>query len=189
MEEFFAYVQQFGSLDEQQVRLLAQEALRVTLRKGEYFFAPGTTDQGVGFVLAGVLRVCSCSDQGDEITRYFLEERHLILDGRHPAAAAPASHFVQAITDCQLVVFTAQQWRGFAQLIPGWETIVLNLKEQAMREKLKRVLPLVAQDAAARYTHFLTTYPYLANRVPLAYIASYLGMTQSSLSRIRKNIR
>lgn len=87
------------------------------------------------------------------------------------------------------MVFTAQQWQAFAQLIPGWESIVHKIIGQALREKMERVLPMVVQDAAARYRLFLTKYPHLANRVPLAYLASYLGITQSSLSRIRRNIR
>ena len=55
--------------------------------------------------------------------------------------------------------------------------------------KLERISPLVSQNDATRYQDFLQKFPQLANRVPLGHLASYLGMTQSSLSRIRKNIR
>jgi CRP-like cAMP-binding protein len=185
MNEFFAYLAQFGRLNQQQQDLIAQQATRVTLRKGDFFVA-----QQVGFVESGVLRVCSYTEQGDEFTRYFIEERHPVLDVRPPeSASTPSPCLAQAATECQLVVFTGQQWQAFAQLIPGWEAIGHKILMQAMRMKMERVLPMVTQDAAARYRSFLTTYPQLANRVPLGYLASYLGMTQSSLSRIRKNIR
>lgn len=185
MNEFFAYVSQFGRLTQQQQEVIAHKAAHVTLRKGDYLVA-----QQVGFVEAGVLRVCSPTEAGDDITRYFIEEGHPILDIRKPESESPAAPcMVQAVTECQLVVFTAQQWQEFARLIPGWENIVHKILAQAMRVKMERVLPMVAQDAAARYTSFLLKYPHLANRVPLAYLASYLGMTPSSLSRIRKTIR
>lgn len=185
MNEFFAYVSQFGRLTQHQQDAIAQQATRITLRKGDFF-----VEQQVGFVEAGVLRVCSYTEQGDELTQYFIEERQPILDIRKPECAnTPSTCLVQAITDCQLVVFTMQQWHAFAQDIPGWETLVQKIIAQTTWEKLVRVQPLVAQNAATRYQSFLTTYPQLANRVPLSYLASYLGMTQSSLSRIRKNIR
>lgn len=190
MNEFLAYVAQFGRLTTPQQDLVAQRATRVTLRKGDYFVETGAVAQRVGFVEAGVLRVYSSTEEGEESTRYFIEEGHPILDVREPGADNPASLcLVQAVTDCRLLVFTAQQWQTFFQLIPGWDTIVHKLTAQAMREKMERVLPMVGQNAAARYTSFLLKYPQLANRVPLAYLASYLGMTQSSLSRVRKHIR
>ena len=185
MNEFFAYLAQFGHLTPPQQDLIAQHATRLTLRKGDYLVA-----QQVGFVEAGVLRICSTTEQGEELTQYFIEERQSILDIHRPeCATTPSPCLVQAITDCQLVVFTLQQWHAFAQDIPGWEVLVQKLIAQAMCEKLVRVQPLVTQDAATRYQSFLTTYPQLANRVPLSYLASYLGMTQSSLSRIRKQVR
>ncbi|WP_223654155.1 Crp/Fnr family transcriptional regulator [Hymenobacter psoromatis] len=184
MKEFFAYLLQFGRLTQPQQDLIAHQASRVTLRKGDYFVA-----QQVGFVEAGVLRVGSYTEQGEELTSYFIEEQHPLLDIRPPeAAGTPSPCLAQALTHCQLVVFSAQQWQAFAQLIPGWEVITQKILAQALRVKMERVLPLVVQDAAARYRSFLITYPHLANRVPLAYVAAYLGMTQSSLSRIRKNI-
>jgi hypothetical protein len=55
-------------------------------------------------------------------------------------------------------------------------------------QKVARRCPLVTEDATERYLKFLEIYPNVVNRVPLSYVASYLGITQSSLSRIRKNI-
>jgi len=56
-------------------------------------------------------------------------------------------------------------------------------------DAMDRRSPLVSEDATTRYLSFLEKYPMLINRIPLSYIASYLGITQQSLSRIRKNIR
>jgi hypothetical protein len=60
---------------------------------------------------------------------------------------------------------------------------------RALVRKVERINPLVSEDATTHYLEFLENYPGLANRIPLSYIASYLGITQQSLSRIRKNLR
>ena len=191
MNDFLAYVSQFGPLTQPQQDAIAHQASRVTLRKGDYFIAPGTGAQRrVGFVEAGVLRIFSATEAGEDITRYFVEERHPLLDVPDAEGEEGISCCsMQAVTECQLVVFTAQQWQAFAQFIPGWEGIAHQISVHALREKMVRIVPLVTQDAAARYRTFLAQYPQLANRVPLAYLASYLGMTPSSLSRVRKQIR
>ncbi|MCC3157135.1 hypothetical protein LJ737_07785 [Hymenobacter sp. 15J16-1T3B] len=79
MNEFLAYVAQFGSLSPQQQSLLAHRATSVELRKGENFLEAGVVARRVGFVLNGILRVCYCTDQGEEITHYFLDEHRLLL--------------------------------------------------------------------------------------------------------------
>jgi len=73
--------------------------------------------------------------------------------------------------------------------IIGWEAIVHKIISKALIQKVERRSPLVTEDATERYLKFLEIYPNVVNRVPLSYVASYLGITQSSLSRIRKNIQ
>jgi len=60
---------------------------------------------------------------------------------------------------------------------------------KGMTDKVNRISPMMADDAKERYLRFFTNFPKLANRIPLSYLASYLGITQSSLSRIRRSIR
>ena len=92
------------------------------------------------------------------------------------------------MTCCKLIVFSNCDWKEILLEIPVLEQVVQEINRQALLVKLKRVSPLIAQDATTRYLEFLQKYPTLVNRIPLSYIASYLGITQQSLSRIRKNI-
>jgi CRP-like cAMP-binding protein len=86
------------------------------------------------------------------------------------------------------VVFSKKDWRDLLDTIVGWDAIVHKIISKALRQKVERRSPLVSEDATTRYLMFLKIYPNVVNRIPLSYIASYLGITQSSLSRIRKNI-
>lgn len=95
----------------------------------------------------------------------------------------------QAATDCKLFVFSVQDWNEISDTVIGWNEIIQKIAAKNHKDKLDRRSSMVAQDATTRYMEFFTQFPSLVNQIPLSYIASYLGITQSSLSRIRKNIR
>jgi CRP-like cAMP-binding protein len=72
--------------------------------------------------------------------------------------------------------------------IAAWDEIMSKIISKALVEKLSRISMMMAEDATQRYLNFFNRFPKLANRIPLAHLASYLGITQSSLSRIRRTI-
>jgi|SRR5690606_5047053 len=189
MDEFIEYFLQFGHLNKQQVDLIKSKATEIELRKDDYYWEAGKTVRQIGFLTDGVIRVFYYNNKGEEITRYFLDENHLILSGNSIDEIYTPSEYLSAVTDCKLVIFSKSDWREIAETIIGWETILQKILAKYHREKIARRSELVSQDATTRYLDFIEKFPMLVNRVPLSYIASYLGITQSSLSRIRKNIR
>jgi len=189
MKELFDYILRFGSLNPQQVALITEKAEELTLRKNEYFSEAGKISNRVGFVLEGVVRVCYYNNKGEEITKYFIEENNLVVDLESFDNRIPSSSYVEALTDCKLIFFSRENWKDLLDTIVGFDAIVRKIISKALLQKVERISPLLSEDGTARYLRFLEIYPTLVNRVPLSYIASYLGVTQSSLSRIRKNIR
>lgn len=188
MRELINYISQFGSLDTQAVELVTSKMIEFSLRKGELFSAAGKIPKQVGFITEGVIRGYYYNSRGDEITRCFISENNIVVDYVNFEANNPSSEYLQACTDCRLMVFSKQDWDGFSQSIPGWDNIKNKMVQICMYQKSRKG-PVVSQDAATRYVEFLENYPLLINRIPLAYIASYLGITQQSLSRIRRSIR
>jgi len=189
MDDLFAYLLQFGSLNQQQLDLIASKASPLALRKDDYFLEAGHVARRVGFLREGVLRICYYNNQGQEITRNFIDELHLTTNLRGLEDGLASPEYVQAVTDCRLLVFTKADWDELAATIEGWRDLVHQLTARHLHEKLARISPMLTQDATTRYQEFLANYPRLANRIPLSYLASFLGMTQSSLSRIRRTIR
>ncbi|MDR6525570.1 CRP-like cAMP-binding protein [Chryseobacterium rhizosphaerae] len=185
MEEFIEYVLLFGNLNQQQIDLITSKAKEIELNKDEYFAEAGKVLRQVGFITDGIFRICYYNNKGEEITKIFIEEKHLLFNLKN----VPSTEYIQAATHCKLLVFSNSDWKEISDTIMDWENIVQKITNKSLAQKLERVSPLVSQDATTRYLEFMEKYPTLVNRIPLSYIASYLGITQQSLSRIRKNIR
>lgn len=189
MKEFINHVLQFGNLNKQQIDLITSKATELTLCKDDYYWEAGKTVKQIGFITDGVLRVYYYNNKGEEITRYFIDENHLILWSNTKSEVYTPSEYISAITDCKMIVFSKLDWKEISETISGWDNILQKIVAKYHSEKISRRSELVSQDGTTRYLDFIEKFPTLVNRVPLNFIASYLGITPSSLSRIRKNIR
>lgn len=189
MNELIEYILQFGKLNKQEIDLITSKATELQLRKSEYFSEAGKFPKQVGFVVKGVLRIYCYDNKGGEITKYFIDENRLVVDYENFRANLVSSDYLQAVTDCKLIVFSKRDWEELYNTIIDWDKIVSKAVQKAFQIHLERRTALVSEDAVTRYLSFLEKFPTLANRVPQAYIASYLGVTRFSLSRIRKSIR
>ncbi|QKZ13574.1 Crp/Fnr family transcriptional regulator [Spirosoma sp. KUDC1026] len=188
MEELIAYLLEFGHLDGQQRELIQTKARHRHIAKGAYFAEAGKISTQIGYVTDGVFRVCYYDKVGDSFTRYFVYENRFVVDVNSFRDDKPSTEYIEAITDCQLLVFSKEDFTQLAALIPGWQDIFVKITSYVLENKLKFTSNMLVQDAQKRYLNFLDHYPGLANRVPLTMLASYLGITPSSLSRIRKKI-
>lgn len=188
MKELIEYILQFGNLNKQQINLITSKATELELRKNEYFSEAGKIPKQVGFVVKGIIRICSYGNEGEEITKYFIDENRLVVDYENFDANLVSSDYLQAVTDCKLIVFSKRDWEELYNTIIGWDKIVSKAVQKAFQIHLERRTALVSEDAVTRYLSFIEKFPTLVNRVPQAHIASYLGITRFSLSRIRKNI-
>lgn len=188
MEELIGYILQFGNLNKQQIELVISKGQILQLKKEDYFSEAGKIPKEVGFIVEGVVRGCYYNNTGEEITRCFISENSLVCDYVNFEANTSSSEYLQAITDCCLIVFSKKNWEELSHTIVGWDNIKNKMVQLCMYQKSRKG-PVISQDATTRYLEFLENYPLFPNRVPLSYIASYLGVTQQSLSRIRKNIR
>lgn len=188
MKELIEYILQFGNLNKQQLDLVISKASTLDLQKDEYFSEAGRIPEQVGFVVGGVIRGCYYNNKGDEITRCFISENSLVADYLNFEATTHSSEYLQACTNCHLITFSKRNWDELSQIIVGWNNIQSKMVQLCMYQKSRKG-PVISQDATTRYLEFMESFPTLVNRIPLAYIASYLGITQQSLSRIRKSIR
>ncbi len=188
MKALTDFILKFGNLNKQQTDYIASKATRLTLPKDDYFSEVGKIPRQVAFVLEGIFRLYYYNDKGDEITNYFIDGNQFVADYANFEANLPSTDNLQAVTDCELLIFSKKDWEDISNTIVDWDKIADKMYRKCLLETIEKRSPLVAEDATTRYLLFLEKFPSLANRIPLSYIASYLGITQQSFSRIRKNI-
>ena len=87
-----------------------------------------------------------------------------------------------------MLCITRSAFDELGKHIAGWDALFLRLLAHGMTEKVNRISPMLSESAEERYLNFMERFPELHNRIPLNYLASYIGVTKSSLSRIRRNL-
>ena len=188
MDLLINYLLQFGQLNQQQIDLIKSKAEIKSLKKDEYFHEAGRVPHEIIFIILGIFRVVYHNNKGDEITKYFLDENNFLADILSYNQHIPSTEYVQAVTDCEYIAFSRKAMEELSMTIIGWDAIIAKITAKGLADKVNRISPMMADNAKDRYLNFLTNFPNLANRIPLSYLASYIGITQSSLSRIRKSI-
>jgi CRP-like cAMP-binding protein len=188
MEELFGYIKKFGILNENEQKLIAGGIQEMTIQKGEIFVEAGKISQKIAFVKEGVFRSLYYNKQGDDFTRYFIYEGRFIGDFQGFADQIPSNEYIEAITDGMLLTIDLDFFKIIEREVLVWPVLIAKVHAFVAENKLKVASTMLNLDAKSRYLHFLSHYPGLANRVPQSMLASYLGITPSSFSRIRKNI-
>lgn len=188
MEILINYLLKFGHLNQQQIELIKSKAVEKEIMKGTYYQEAGKVPREIIFLTEGIFRICYYNNKGEEITKYFIDENNFAVDINSYNQSIPSSEYTQAITDCKYIVIQKEAMSELSLTIVGWDEIVNKITTKAFAEKVTKISTMMAEDATQRYLSFFNRFPTLANRIPLSYLASYLGITQSSLSRIRKNI-
>ncbi|MDP4258151.1 MAG: Crp/Fnr family transcriptional regulator [Bacteroidota bacterium] len=194
MQELVIYLQQFNGLSPTDLEQIRSKAVPLTLGKGDYLprrnpeanaDAPG--DELV-FVCTGVLRAVHVDSQGVEVTEYFIDEGHFVpgTDGSSRRHASPALQ--QALMKTELLVLSTIAVRELSASIPAWDLLLSRIKTRMDEYRIAGMRPAQAGDATACYKEFLEKFPQIAARIPLSYLASYLGITQQSFSRIRQKL-
>ncbi len=157
------------------------------LKKNEFFVHEGEIAQYIAFTQNGYLRVYYNHD-GDEITRDISPLHSFVTALPSFISQTPSFEIIQAITDCELLVIHRDKLEKLYNSYINWQKVGRRVMEEMFVDTQYRIYAFITQTAEIRYKKMMEQFPDIFLYVPLQYIASYLGITSQSLSRLRKSI-
>jgi len=156
--------------------------------EGRFLSREGKTCMHLYYICSGILRIVSTSDKGTDRTHYFYKENQIctILKSFDEGTAADAG--IQAACDAELLVISRPRLDELFATLPWLKDVLDRVFQRQLLEKVETRNAYLGVDAETQYRLFVERQPDIALRVPMKDIASYLGITPQSLSRIRRNI-
>jgi CRP-like cAMP-binding protein len=157
------------------------------LRKKQYLLQEGDVCKMMAFVEKGILREYLVDDGAEHIIQFALEG-WTISDLFSFLTGEPATYNIDALEDSEVMIITKTAHEELLQTQPKYETYIRLLITNAYIALQKRLTSILSAPVADRYTAFTQMYPDIVQRVPQHMIASYMGLTPETLSRVRKKL-
>lgn len=173
---------------EEQRKLLKRRKI-IYLKKDEYFLLAGKIPDCLGYNISGLLRLFYIDDSGNEINKHFVTEKTLAVAYNAFIRREESNIYIQALENTKLLIIDYKTYNDLLNSHICWQKAARKLAEMLFILGQKRESDFLLIDAQERYLQFLEDYPNLVNRISQYHIASYLGITPESLSRIRTNLK
>ena len=158
------------------------------LRKRQYFLQEGDVCKYQAFVEKGILRSYTIDEKGSEHILQFATEGWWMADLSSYVTGESSLFNIQAIEASELLLISKPSWDELMLSIPKFEHYFRILIQNHLVATQKRLMQSLSETAEEKYIKFSKTYPDCLQRVPQHMIASYLGVSRETLSRLRKNI-
>lgn len=184
-EKFIELINQYSALSEQEITHIKNNVPIQSYTKNEVIFREGQISQTIYFVLEGCVRLFYNAD-GNEKTAFFYTEGKFICAGESYNFGVPAVENYQAIEDTTLMLFHKQTIDKLLALFPNFELIARFATEDELITCQKMIASFITKSPEERYLELLETNKDLFQRVHQQYIASFLGVSPETLSRIKK---
>jgi CRP-like cAMP-binding protein len=159
-----------------------------SVRKRQFLMQAGEVCGQFAFVNSGCLRLYSTDPRGEEHVLQFAIRDWWIGDMQSYLTGEPAAYSIDALHDSEILLIDKSSREKLLETAPKAERFFRLLLESHFLATNKRIDALLRSSAEERYLAFLKTYPALVEEIPLHQVASYLGITPQSLSRIRKDL-
>lgn len=188
MNKLFIFFAQFHLLSNEAEKALQEICSVIFLKKNEELQAIGHTCRTIYFVEKGIARIYYYKD-GTDITESFSFENSIIARVESLFTEKPSRKAIQIVEDADIIAINATKLFKLYDTHPQIERLFRKIFEKGYVETVNRIENLQFHTAEERYLALIQESPNALRRIPLKYIASYLGITQVTLSRIRATVK
>ncbi|SFP93948.1 Crp/Fnr family transcriptional regulator [Hymenobacter arizonensis] len=184
-EKLIQFLQSTGRIAPQQAREIAGSFASLRVGKNDFFLRAGKISDEYFFLDTGFMRAFAHNPAGDEVTTAFYGGGQVVFEVSSFFNRIPSQENMQALTDCTGWFITFQELNGLFHSREEFREFGRSLLVKGYAGLKSRMLAMITESATERYERLLKENPEVVQHAPLKSIASYLGITDSSLSRIR----
>ncbi|MCV9389057.1 Crp/Fnr family transcriptional regulator [Reichenbachiella ulvae] len=186
MRNFEGIIQEyFGQMSREELAIIRSYFKDEELKRNDFFTKSQQYCHRLSLVKSGILRVFTLSE-GKEVTQWISTENYLMTEIAGFFFDQPNRWSIQALTDTSLLTITKTDYQKLCEEFPKWHEIEKRFLAKCFMMLENRVFTHLSMSAEKRYELYYEQNKALFNQVPLQYIASVLGMSAETFSRIRK---
>ncbi len=152
--------------------------------KGDHILKFGETCRHIYFVNKGYVRIYYFKD-GKDITEWFADEKQFFFSIKSYFEQSPSKLIIEALEDCEIILLSKEGQDRLRKSNLEISNLIIAFYSGSLIHSQKRMESMQFENASNRYRHLLSQQPNILKKVPLQHIASFLGITQETLSRIR----
>ncbi len=186
MTPFANAIKEFGFLNEKTLAFLDEHVEVRQLKKGSFFVQTNQQCKEIAFVNRGMLRSYYITESGEDFTYCVSFEGEFMTAYSSYISGKPSIEHIQALVDTELYVIQKSLLEEESKKNHAVTHVMRHFAEQYILELEHRLLSHQKENATSRYEYILENHPKYLSEIPLQHLASYLGITQRHLSRIRK---
>jgi len=184
-ETLASYLKEKAGLTKEELDHVQNVTINKRLRKRQYLLQEGEVCHFNCFVAKGCLRNYRVSEDGNEHILRFAVENWWISDQESYNNGTPTKNNIDALENSEVLLIEKQDFTNLLNNIPRFKDFIYALKANSFDASQNRIMSNISDTAEEKYFNFIKNYPDIFNRVPLHMIASYLGVSRETLSRIR----
>lgn len=186
-EALMRFISKFKSFDQNEINAIIENTQVESFKQGITILKEGEVCTKCYFVLSGCVRQYQLVNGEEKTTAFFLEGQAAVLYSSY-LEGRPSEYYLSCVEDCILTIGTREQEQKLHKQYPKLEYLIYTLMPQDYSKVQDRLASMINNSPEERYLLLIKTQPGLLGRVPLYQIASYIGVTPESFSRIRKRI-
>jgi len=185
MDTFVTYLSSRATFSPKEMQQILAASTLLRLHRKDLLLRQGEVCRGYAFVNKGCFRLYRIGGDGAEHILRFAIENWWMSDMESVDLRQPSKCTIEALEDSEVLFWTKEDMGALTQKIPALGVVCDQLKLRNQHVNEQRIFAALSYTAEEKYHEFITTYPDLFNRVPLHMVASYLGITRKTISRIR----
>jgi CRP-like cAMP-binding protein len=185
---FTSFLSEHISIDPVIMARLEERCKVISVEKGGYLLEPGQSCRHTFFVQSGLLRQFTIDEKGKEHILQFAPERWFVSDREAVFGKGKSVSYIQALEPSTAMQLDEEFIATLSAQTEEFAMFNIRLLQNHIRHLQRRLNLLLSATAEERYLDFIAMYPDIMLRVPQSMVASYLGITPESLSRVRKDL-